>query len=65
MSKRKKINRRCININELDKIKSVKGEYLYLAICDKGREGVVIPSKYGPEWWKKATKSDLRRVMVK
>jgi len=30
-----------------------------------GKTEYVIPNKYGAEWWKKASKSDIRRVSVR
>ena len=33
-------------------------------VNDKGREGLILASKYGKDWWEKATQCDIQRMAV-
>lgn len=52
-----------INIRNLKKIKSMRNRR-HIFVCDDGKEGVILAKKYGPEWWKRAKVSDLKRIVV-
>jgi DNA-binding transcriptional MerR regulator len=54
-----------INANDTKTIKSMGASgQKYIAVrLANGREGLIV-NKYGPEWWKRATKKDIRSVIV-
>ena len=53
------------DITDVDGIKEMaRAGYLYIFVDVCGRVGAIVAQKYSPDWWDRATITDLKRVVV-